>query len=88
MTSDTTAKKFLLAGAVLLAATSASLAQGYQRQYFGYGPDVGYGGYYDYAPGYGPSFGYYDYDRGPYHMRGGPGPRVGNGTGMGAGAER
>lgn len=81
-------KKFLLAGAFVLAATSASLAQGYGA--YGYGPVYG-PGYYDYAPtyGYGPTPGFYGYNYGyDNRARGGPGPRVGNGTGAGIGAVR
>lgn len=79
-------KKLVLAAAFVLAATSASLAQGVVV-YGGYGP-----GYYDAAPGYayGPAYsgyGYYGYGYGN-QGRGGPGPRVGNGTGAGIGAVR
>ncbi len=87
-----TSKRLMMAAAILagttLAATTAGLAQGY---YGGpYGP-----GYYDYAPG--PAFGPYDYGGvGPYYYgpailnvnRGGPGPRVQAGSGMGIGAVR
>ena len=92
-------KKIVLAAALLLATTSISSAQRWPYHaggdyYAPYAPyysyDVGvpvYGGIYDYAPGYyGDSgSGYYD---NPYRPRGGPGPRVGNGTGMGIGAYR
>ena len=78
-----TSIKLLIAAAFLFAATSASMAQGYvyyaaPYASYQYGP-----GLYDYAPGvaYGPGYGY-------YRERGGPGPRVGNGTGMGIGAQR
>jgi hypothetical protein len=95
---DMTAKKVLLGSALLLGATlgatlgttSATMAQGYDNDspygysegysdgpVFGVGPQYGYG-VYDYAPGYD------GYDR----PRGGPGPRVGNGTGAGIGAVR
>lgn len=85
-----TSKTLLTAAAFLLAATSASLAQGYYGgPYAGYGP-----GYYDYAPdsgayGYAPGYGY----RGPGYfdrddIRGGPGPRVGAGGGAGSGTQR
>jgi hypothetical protein len=79
-------KKLVLAAGLLLAATSASLAQGIVV--YGDGPEYGNGGY-DYAPGYGaPGYSYgYDYGYG-HHPRGGPGPRVGNGTGSGIGAVR
>jgi hypothetical protein len=86
-------KKLLIAAGFVVAATSASLAQGYNY----YGAPYGYGPYgngpgvtvYDEAPGYYAAPYAYDYgDYGPYYQRGGPGPRVGNGTGMGAGAVR
>ena len=84
-------KKILVAAALLAGATSAALAQGYGFYGppvvygpYGYAPGYGYGvygyGVYDYAPGY--SYGY------AYHRRGGPGPRVGDGTGMGVGSQR
>ena len=86
--------------AATLAATSAALAQGYgYRGYYVAPAPYAYGTYqyspgygaYDYAPAYSGTYGdsYYDYapDYG-YRERGGPGPRVGNGTGMGIGAVR
>jgi hypothetical protein len=61
-------KKFLLATGFLLAATSASLAQGYGYQGYGYyRAPYAYGPYgpgynlYDSAPGYGYGPGLYDY---------------------------
>ena len=82
-----TTKKLIAATALLVGATlgtaTASFAQGY------YGGPYGYrGGLYDVAPGYGG--GYYGYQGGspPYWLRGGPGPRVGGGSGMGIGAQR
>jgi hypothetical protein len=90
--TDMTSKKLLVAAAFLLAATSASLAQGYGYRgapYGTYNYAPGYGQY-DYAPGYGGYYGSYGYA--PYYDsnqgRGGPGPRVGSGTGSGIGAER
>jgi len=89
-----TAKKLIVASALLLGTTSATLAQGYyvapvSPGPYGYAP--GYGTY-DYAPGYiGTPYGYGLYDDAPgdnYQPRGGPGPRVGNGTGAGIGAVR
>jgi hypothetical protein len=87
-----TSTKLMMAAAILagttLAATTAGLAQGY------YGGPYGRG-YYDYAPG--PGFALYDYGGfGPWNYggavpdvdRGGPGPRVQAGSGMGIGAER
>jgi hypothetical protein len=86
-----TLKKLIMTAAILagatLAATTAGLAQGY------YGGPYGRG-YYDYSPGWGA--GLYDYGGGPYNYgpaipnvdRGGPGPRVQAGSGMGIGAER
>jgi hypothetical protein len=83
-------KKLMLAGALVLAGTSASLAQGT------YAPP-GYGrGYYQYSPGSGlndqSNLGY----QGSYSYgwqnndtdRGGPGPRVGAGSGAGIGSQR
>jgi hypothetical protein len=79
-------KKVILAAAFVLAATSGALAQGF------YGP--GYG-YYDAAPGYGFSYGagpgYYRSPPAWFEndtQRGGPGPRVGAGSGMGVGSQR
>ncbi len=96
-----TAKKLALGAALLagglLAGTSASLAQvsGYYDRSYGtpaqdYLLGLQYGrGFYDYAPGYGtynyaPGYGRYG---SPYHRRGGPGPRFGNGYGGGVGGE-
>jgi hypothetical protein len=87
------AKIFVVAGALLLSATSAALAQVYYvAPYgsYGYGV-VPYGtGYYDYAPGFGGGYYGSGYYRGPYYEseRGGPGPRVGSGQGMGVGSQR
>jgi hypothetical protein len=89
-----TAKTLFVASALLLSATSATLAQGY-----GYGAPYGYRnapngyslglqygtGVYDFAPGYGYDNGGYD---NTYRARGGPGPRVGNGAGAGVGSQR
>jgi hypothetical protein len=87
-------KQFIIAAAVLLTATSGAFAQ--------YGAP-GYG-YYDAAPGDSyvavPGYSYYGaapgygYDRSPPAWfennteRGGPGPRVGAGSGMGIGSQR
>jgi hypothetical protein len=80
-------KKIILAAAFVLSATSAAFAQ--------YGAP-GYG-YYDAAPGYGyyygaaPVYGYYGSPPAWYEnntQRGGPGPRVGAGSGMGVGSQR
>ena len=89
-----TSKKLLVAAGLLLATTSASLAQGLYSGYSDPGP-YGYArGYYDYAPGYGyggyhpqsgyEGQGYFNRD----DTRGGPGPRVGPGSGMGIGSQR
>jgi hypothetical protein len=86
---DHVMKKLVLAGALVLAATSASFAQ------YAYGPGFGYR-YYDAAPGYGtygaaPGYGYYASPPAWFEnntQRGGPGPRVGAGSGMGAGSQR
>ena len=85
-------KKIFVAAALVLGTTSVSLAQGVYAA-------PGYGtGYYDYSPGYGsyngePRYGnrngYYDngWTRNDSE-RGGPGPRVGAGSGMGIGSQR
>jgi opacity protein-like surface antigen len=93
---DRTMKKVILAAAFVLTATSAAFAQDFYSPGYGYydaAPSVtynaapGYGYYYGAAPGYG-------YDRSPpawYENnteRGGPGPRVGAGSGMGVGSQR
>ena len=78
-----TTKKLIIAAALVLAGTSASLAQGYGY----YGAPYGYG-YYNYAPAYSYGWprgsGWYENDL----TRGGPGPRVQGGSGMGIGAQR
>ncbi len=80
-------KKVILAAAFVLTATSAAFAQ--------YGAPGS--GYYDAAPGYSSYYGAapgYGYDRSPPAWfendseRGGPGPRVGAGSGMGVGSQR
>lgn len=92
-----TAKKLTIAAAILagatMGATTASLAQGYYGGpygpgYYDYAPGPGFGsGYYDYAPG--PGFAPYNYGPAvPNTERGGPGPRVQAGSGMGIGAQR
>jgi len=86
-------KPFIIAAAFVLTATSGALAQDV------YG-SAGYG-YYNAAPGYyygaAPAYGYYGaapgyYGSGPAWSndteRGGPGPRVGAGSGMGVGSQR
>ena len=82
-------KKIILAAAFVLTATSGALAQDV------YG-SPGYG-YYNAAPGYSYYYGAapaYGYDRSPPAWfennteRGGPGPRVGAGSGMGIGSQR
>jgi hypothetical protein len=89
-----TAKTLIVATALLLGATSATLARGYGYR----GAPYGYGGYGN-APAYSDSFGAPQYGSGVYDYapgdgygyrssRGGPGPRFGNGTGAGIGAER
>jgi len=82
-----TAKTIIVAAALVLSATSASRAQGI------YLPDGGYAPGYDASYGYAPEFsyaryGYGVYDYTPSYARGGPGPRVGSGQGMGAGSQR
>jgi hypothetical protein len=79
-----TAKKIIVASALLLGTalgtTTAALAQVYYNGNYGYG-------YYNYAPG--PGYAPYNYGpSAPNCDRGGPGPRVGCGSGMGIGAER
>jgi hypothetical protein len=84
------ASALLLGMSSLLGMPSGAMAQvlyaepGYGAVVYGYGA-VPYG-YYDYAPGYSYGYGWND----PYHNseRGGPGPRVGSGQGMGAGSQR
>jgi uncharacterized membrane protein len=76
-----TPKKLIVTGALILgtalAAATAASAQGYYYgqygHYYGYGPRAGYGPYY---------YGQSDCDRG------GPGARVGCGSGLGIGAVR
>ena len=69
-------KQLIIAAAFVLTATSAAFAQ--------YGAP-GYGYYYGAAPGYGYSPpAWYENDT----ERGGPGPRVGAGSGMGVGSQR
>ncbi len=89
-----TVKKLIAATGVLVGVTlgsaTASFAQYYGGPYgygggpYGYGGPYG-GGLYNYAPGYG---GYYGEVSPPYWLRGGPGPRVGGGSGTGIGAQR
>jgi hypothetical protein len=83
---ETKMKKLILAAAIVVAGTSASLAQGVYAA-----PYNGGHGYYDYAPGYG-QYGQRDGYRGNSSARdderGGPGPRVGAGSGMGIGSQR
>ena len=82
-----TSKGLMMTAAILagttLAATSAGLAQGY------YGGPYGY---YNYAPGglygYGGAVPYNYGPAVPDVIRGGPGPRVQAGSGMGIGAVR
>jgi hypothetical protein len=76
-----TLKKTIMTGALILGATvgltTATFAQSY-------------GGRYD-RPGYSYGGSGYEYNRGPSvpdTERGGPGPRVGAGSGAGIGAER
>jgi hypothetical protein len=88
---DKTMKKLILAAAFVLTATSAAFAQygapgyGYYDAVPGYSYAPGYNYYYGAAPGYG-------YDRPAWFEnnteRGGPGPRVGAGSGMGVGSQR
>jgi hypothetical protein len=84
---DRTMKKVILAAAFVLTATSAAFAQYGAPGYGYYDAAPGYSYYYGTAPGYG-------YDRSPpawYENnteRGGPGPRVGAGSGMGIGSQR
>jgi hypothetical protein len=90
-------KKIFVAAALILGGTSVALAQGvYASPGYG-GGYPGYGaGYYNYSPGYGqysggPGYGYRnDYYNGIRNNteRGGPGPRVGAGGGMGIGSQR
>lgn len=99
-----TAKKLIVTAALLVGAslgmTTAGLAQAYYegpaaQGYYGEPAGQGYyggpygQGYYDYAPGPGFAPSYDNY--GPSASdceRGGPGPRVGCGSGMGIGSQR
>jgi hypothetical protein len=75
-----TVRKLAATAALLLGTTLALSSTSFAQVYYGgYGP-----GYYDYAPGYYNNFG----PSMPNCDRGGPGPRSGCGSGMGAGAER
>jgi hypothetical protein len=85
-------KKIFVAAALILGTTSVTLAQGIYAA-------PGYGaGYYNYSPGYSyyngsPRYGRANdyYFNGPVRNdvdRGGPGPRVGAGSGMGIGSQR
>jgi hypothetical protein len=84
---DRTMKKIILAAAFVLAATPAAFAQYGAPGYGYYGAAPGDSYYYGAAPGYG-------YNRSPPAWfennteRGGPGPRVGAGSGMGIGSQR
>jgi hypothetical protein len=82
-------KKIILAAAFVLTATSGALAQDvYGSPGYGYyNAAPGYSYYYGAAPGYG----YYGSPPAWYENnteRGGPGPRVGAGSGMGIGSQR
>ena len=73
-------KKIIITGALVLGTiaglTSATLAQGY------------YGGRFGQTYGYRGDYGYNSGPSAPDIDRGGPGPRVGAGSGSGIGAER
>jgi hypothetical protein len=74
-----TMKKLAAATAVLVGITLGTVGASFaQEVYYGgpYGYEYGYGGYYGY-PGTAPDW-----------MRGGPGPRVQDGSGMGVGGVR
>jgi hypothetical protein len=86
-------KQFIIAAALVLTATSGAFAQVVYGNPGYYDAAPGY--YYGAAPAYGyygaaPGYGYYGY--GPAYSndteRGGPGPRVGAGSGMGVGSQR
>jgi hypothetical protein len=82
-------KTIFAAAALLVAATSASLAQvGYDGPYGPYGynnaPSWSAPAHRRYYNNYGSGPSYYDRD----DERGGPGPRVGAGSGMGIGSQR
>jgi hypothetical protein len=85
-------KKIFVAAALVLGTTSVSLAQdvyaapGYGTGYYNYSP--GYGSY-NGGPRYGYGNSYYDNSWARNDTeRGGPGPRVGAGSGMGIGSQR
>ncbi len=74
-----TAGKLAATAALLLGTTLAMSSASFAQDVYGYGP--GYGpGPYGYDSNFGPSL--------PNCDRGGPGPRVGCGSGLGVGAER
>ncbi len=76
-----TAGKLAATAALLLGTTLAMSGASFAQSYYGYGQGYGYGpGLYDYNSNYGPSL--------PGCDRGGPGPRVGCGSGEGIGAVR
>jgi hypothetical protein len=83
-------KKIFVAAVLVLGTTSVSLAQdavpGYGTGYYNYSP--GYG-YYNGGPHYGYRNGYFSngWERNDTE-RGGPGPRVGAGSGAGIGSQR
>lgn len=92
-------KTLLIAAGMLAGVTSAALAEngppGPPSGGYGYGyyDSSGYGaGLYDYSSEYVEPFGFESYgpysDFDNYRPRGGPGPRVGNGTGAGVGSQR
>jgi hypothetical protein len=85
-------KQLIIAAALVLTATSSAFAQ-YAYGVPGYGYyDAAPGYYYGAAPDYGAAPGYgYDGSGSAWPNnteRGGPGPRVGAGSGMGIGSQR
>jgi hypothetical protein len=89
-------KKIILAATFVLTATSGALAQDFYSPRYGY-YDVAPGYSYGAAPGYSyyygatPGYGYYASPPAWFEndtQRGGPGPRVGAGSGMGIGSQR
>lgn len=83
-----TSKRLMLAAVIFAGTTLVATTAGFAQGYYG-------GGYYNYAPG--PGVGLYGYGGGalynygpaiPDVIRGGPGPRVQAGSGMGIGAVR
>lgn len=77
--STVTAKKLIAVSALIVGATLGSGTTAFAQVY--------YNGPFGYSRPYQPNYRPY-YPPGDVRRRGGPGPRVGDGTGIGIGAER